>query len=188
MPSPGAVGTVELEKAMHTTIRADRALDGLILLHRGFGQQKSELEHFESFSISFFYQVPYCLFVQSLGNHAVLSKPPLYLGDGIGVFETGQFICSGCCRSLYSRSHSTACSTSTGSTKTAPVVDVLIHKVIFLLRRRVGECPYFRRISRSTSTSRMLYWINRAHLSGASSGRLRVRPPLAFVALHGTEK
>ena len=40
----------------------------------------------------------------------------------------------------------------------------------------------------STSTSRLLYSLKVAHLSGACSGRFQSLPPFTFVGLQGTEK
>jgi hypothetical protein len=51
-----------------------------------------------------------------------------------------------------------------------------------------GKFRSFRWMDISTSTSRWLYFLNVAHLTGSSDGRFLVLPPFDFVGVQGTQK
>ena len=70
---------------MDTTIAADRALDCLILFHRGFCKEQAELEYLQHFSIDLWQETLDCLFVQGPYFDPALSQPALHLWERIGV-------------------------------------------------------------------------------------------------------
>ena len=91
-PAPGAVGSIELDRAAHTPVRTGSVAHSDILFHAGLGQLLPQNEHFFQIRWAIFEQRCHLFFAETFGEHIVLGQPLFHLLHGIGVFKAGQLL------------------------------------------------------------------------------------------------
>ena len=99
-PSAGAIGPVELQKAMYAPIPTHAARHSLIFFDAGFAQFQPQIQQFCHNTVRLRSLFLHDLLGEALHGHVLIRQPCLQLIHATGVFQRRQFLCPliGCLR------------------------------------------------------------------------------------------